>query len=362
MVRHAHRGDAETEQQRIPASRIDGVSWDDLRIFLICAQASSFREAARQLAVASSTVVRRVERLELSLAVTLFDRVPEGVTLTEAGRGIAASAKGMENALIELQRRSQVDKHAKRGRVTVAVTEGLGSFWVMPRLVDFQRANPDTTIDLYCGMESVDVLRLEADMSIQFSRPTSADIIAVRLGKLHLYPFASPEYLEIYGTPKSYEDVQHHRFVQQITPELDSSAFAAYFRLADPGNAIAVRTNTSTAHLYAIEKGAGIGGLPTFAAMLGAPVVPVDIGSGYSLDIWLSIHPGTRSSRHKALVVDTIKSMFDPAVYPWFDDVFIHPLQFMEDEKKSAAINSGTGFLAADPCNFKLATKRVART
>ncbi len=330
-------------------SRLDDVSWDDLRLMLVCAEAASFRDAARRLGISSSTVVRSIERLERSLAVLLFNRVPEGIALTEEGRQIADSVRTMRSAFFDLERRRHLADETAFGRVTIAVTEGIGSFWVMPRLVTFQREHPRVAIDLFCGMESVDVLRLQADIAIQFVEPTKPDVIAQKIAKFHLYPFASQDYLDIYGVPQSYEDLQHHKFVQQVTPELNTGAFAAYFKLTNPEESIVLRTNTSTAHLYAIEKGAGIGALPTFAVALGANVVPLDIGPGYTLDVWLTWHAEARKSRHKALALDWLKSIFDSASYPWVGDDLTHPKKLAENLGSPAPVNVGKGFFAVDP-------------
>ena len=87
--------------------------------------------------------------------------------------------------------RSVKPEEATRGQVKISVTEGLGTYWVLPRLIEFQRGHPYLTIDLRCGMENADVLRMEADMAIQLERPTSPNLKLVKLGRLHIYPFVS---------------------------------------------------------------------------------------------------------------------------------------------------------------------------
>ena len=63
--------------------QLRSVSWDDIRIFLACVKAGSFRRAASQLRVSSSTVVRRIDKLERDLGIQLFNRIPDGVVPTE---------------------------------------------------------------------------------------------------------------------------------------------------------------------------------------------------------------------------------------------------------------------------------------
>jgi len=348
MQKIAKQHDAKIEHLQ-PRSIVDRISWDDLRVFLACGDAVSFRQAAASMRISPSTISRRIERLERELKVKLFHRLPEGGTLTSTGELLAKSARSMQKSLCDLERARSMQDHTNRGAVTVAVTEGLGAYWVMPKLVEFQNQNPNTTVNLFCAMESVDVLRLEADIAIQFMKPDRLDLISYKLGRLHIYPFAARRYLDTYGTPRSYKDMRQHRLVEQVSPQLDSSALANYFQLESPEEVIGVRTNSSTAHLYAIEKGAGIGGLPTFSSVLGAPVVPVDIGDGYSLDLWLAYHPDSRNSAHKSTAINWIKSIFDNKVYPWFADQFIHPSRLEELMPEQATSNRGAGFVAVNP-------------
>ena len=336
--------------ERAAAERqLRNVSWDDIRIFLACVQAGSFRSAAGQLRVASSTVVRRIDRLESELGIPLFNRTTDGVVPTEEARSIVDHARRMETAIYDVFRRVEAQDTTTRGVVRVSVTEGLGTYWIMPRLVEFQRQFPFLIIDLRCAMENADVLRMEADIGVQFVRPTSPDLIVTKLGRLHVYPFAARSYAEIYGLPKTVEEMKRHRLVDQAAPQLDKGAWARLLGLDDVEGIVSLRTNLSSALLYAVEKGAGIGALPSYAAALGAPVVPVDIDIHHSMDIWMTYHPDTRRTKRVALVADWIKRIFDPDTFPWFRDDFIHPSKFSDSLLVESSVNVGKGFAAAAP-------------
>ncbi len=45
-----------------------------------------------------------------------------------------------------------------------------------------------------------------------------------------------------------------------------------------------MRNNVSTAHLWSIAKGAGIGWLPTYVPALGDPLIPLDVGVKFELE------------------------------------------------------------------------------
>ena len=214
-------------RRSIGPSLLERVSWDDLRVFAIAGRELSFRKAASALRTSSSTVVRRIERLETSLGVRLFDRLPAGVSLTSEGQSVLAAAREMERASLAV--RAQLDHQlTRRGIVRCAVTEGLGTFWIVPHLGEFSRANPHTLVDLRCSTESADILRMEADVAIQLTRPDRPGQIVTRLGRLHIYPFASKRYAEIYGLPCNAEEMARHRLIRQTGPQLDETTWPRF--------------------------------------------------------------------------------------------------------------------------------------
>jgi len=315
---------AATVHRPVGTNILERISWDDLRLFNAVARTSSFRKAATAIRTSSSTVTRRMERLEQTLGFRLFDRLPDGVALTAEGRSVHAAALEMERASRQL--RAYLDPDiTTRGVVHCAVTEGLGTFWVLPHVAEFNRANPYTMVDLQVSMESADVLRMKADVAIQLSRPNRPELITARLGRLHIYPFAARSYVETYGLPNDISEIAKHRIVHQVAPQLDDAALARALKLESLEGIVMVRTNSSTAHFYAVELGVGLGGLPTYALALGADVIPVDIGLQFSLDIWMAYHPDARSVRRVSVFIDWLRTLFNPARYPWFKDEFIHP-------------------------------------
>ena len=54
------------------------MNWDDLKVLLALARAGSTRKAAALLSVSNTTVMRRLEALEVAIDGQLFDRTPDG--------------------------------------------------------------------------------------------------------------------------------------------------------------------------------------------------------------------------------------------------------------------------------------------
>jgi len=349
MPLRVQRGAAKMQRDQLATPSGFDWDWNDVRIFLACVKSGSFRKAADQLGLNSSTVTRRIEGFEQQLGVPLLNRLHDGVSPTQVGLGILKSAEQMENAFFGVVRNIPAHEAHHRGLVRVSVTEGLGIYWVMPRLVGFSRQHPNLIVDLRCAMESADVLRMEADLAVQFVRPTAPDLIVTKLGRLHVYPFAAPSYVERYGLPKSKEEMVNHRIVQQAAPQIDANAWARLLGLKDIDGMVGIRSNASSAVFYAVERGAGIGALPTYACALNAAVIPIDIGIHLSFDIWLTYHPDARNTKPIAFVIDWMRSIFDARHYPWFRDEFIHPNDLIKRAPRDVELHSVGGFFAAKP-------------
>src|ERR1043166_5670469 len=144
------------------------------------------------------------------------------VRTTTEGEQIFAAAEQMEAASFNLMRARDRAVPSFTGEVRIAVTEGLGTFWLAPRFIEFQRSYPRLLVDLSCAMRSADVLRLEADAAVQLTKPTAPDLKVVRLGRLHAMLFAGRSYIDSYGKPKTRAELLKHRFVLQAADQVAS--------------------------------------------------------------------------------------------------------------------------------------------
>src|SRR5215470_20165494 len=345
MQQLLHRGAAMMQHRE---EALDA-SWDDLKLFLACAKYKSFRNAAEELGLTSTTLMRRVDRLEESIGCKLFLRDQSGLTLSDEGTAMISDVSLMERHAFNVFRRASRSSNDTTGTVRVAVTEGPGNFWILPRLIDFQKTYRKITVDLRCAMEQADVSRLEADISIQLERPTNPDLIVTKLGRLHIYTFASEEYRDAYGLPENLMDLRNHRIVRQHGVQLDESGYSRILGLKSLEGVVSISTNSSVAVLYAIERGAGIGFMPTSAIALGAPLVAIDLGINYHMDLWLTYHRGFRDSDRHKVVIDWLKSIFDPKVYACFRDEFIHPNELVSLMTASRQNYGLKGYAAAQP-------------
>jgi len=179
------------------SSLLAGVDWESVRTFLELARCGSIRSAADRMGLSPNALRRKIDDLEHAMGCLLVTRHVDGIRPTAEGAEILLAAKRMEEAAFGLVRARNRQLPSMSGEVRIGVTEAFGTFWLSPRLVDFQRAYPQLNVNLMCAMRAADVLRLEADIAIQLTRPTTPDIKVVRLGRMHSMLAAAPSYLAI---------------------------------------------------------------------------------------------------------------------------------------------------------------------
>ncbi len=335
------------EEHSNPGSLSAVPEWGNVRIFLEVVRCGSFRSAAERLGQSINGLRRRIDELECQLGTVLLTRHVDGTRLTDEGAQVLAAAERMEAASFDLIRAKDRVGLAVSGEVRIAVTEGLGTFWLAPRLVEFQRAYPGILIDLHCAMRSADILRLEADVAIQLTRPTAPDVKVVKLGCLHVMLYASESYIRTYGKPTTFEELLKHRIVMQFADQTAAKEiYDTWFPGVSQKNFLVMRNNVSSANLWAIAKGAGIGLLPTYATALGARVVPLDIDLRRPFDIWLTYHPDAKRIPRVRYLIDWIIEAFNPKKFPWFRDEFIHPNDLPKSYRGKPLVNLFEGFTA----------------
>src|SRR4051794_34049681 len=94
-----------------------------LRYFVAVAEESSVGRAARRLNLARPALSRQIHDLERELGVALFERLPRGLALTDAGRAFLTEAQAM---LEHADRATQAARRfalGQSGRVVVGHVE-----------------------------------------------------------------------------------------------------------------------------------------------------------------------------------------------------------------------------------------------
>jgi len=178
-------------------SRLRGVAWDDLAVVLAVLEHGSLNRAARALGTSQSTASRRLLRLEGQLGSTLFDRTPEGLAPTALAQDLAPHAELVAGHMADIERLAEGREAAPRGRVRMAVVDGLAAHLVVPGLSRLRASHPGIELDLLSGQAVLDLVRREADLALRFVPPTSPDLVVRRLFPIPVVPYVRPELADV---------------------------------------------------------------------------------------------------------------------------------------------------------------------
>lgn len=124
------------------------MNWDDIKIFLEVARTERLSEAANRLSIDTSTVSRRLHKLEEQLATQLFERTTEGHRLTKDGAQLVSSARRMEQDAQYAFDNIKQNNADNSGKVRIGVTEAFGNYFIAPKLVNLSKQAPNIQIDL----------------------------------------------------------------------------------------------------------------------------------------------------------------------------------------------------------------------
>lgn len=247
------------------------MDWDRLRIFHIVVQAGSLTDAGHALNVSQSAVSRQISSLEKSIGVSLFNRHPRGLVLTEQGEHLFKITREMFAQVNSIGSIISESRDGLSGTLKVSTTVAIGSVWLASRLKQFSKNYPKLKLNITLTDGDVDFTMREADVAINYHQAIpSSGVMQKPLGTVRMGIYASKDYIKQYGIPTSPEDLDNHRLIV-FGDTLPAPAANASWLLrfgAKPGN---LRTpflsiNNAYGMLQAVRGGVGVAILADFLA------------------------------------------------------------------------------------------------
>ncbi len=233
-----------------------------LRAFEASARHLNFRLAAEELGVTQGAVAQQVRGLEARVSERLFDRLPRGLALTEAGRRFHAPLRRAFRLIEEA-----VDDLSGDRQITISVTPSFASKWLVPRLNDFTASNPDITVQVDARERLADFRSDGVDLAVRQGRaPFGADLIAEPLFSTEFILVCSPN---IAGQIKSPFDL-----INQVLLNDTHGLWPLFLERAGvEGKPRMMNFSQTSLAIDAAVSGQGV-------ALANAPLVSVELTSG----------------------------------------------------------------------------------
>jgi DNA-binding transcriptional LysR family regulator len=277
------------------------IDWDDVRYFLAVARGGSVRAAAERLGVNHSTVLRRIAQLEERLGAHMFEKLPSGYRLTDAGEEVLELADRMEASSNQLEARIFGRDQSVRGLLRVTLAPTLATHLLMPDFADFARLYSEVEMEILSYDEPVNLTNREADVAIRVVYDRNAlplNLHGLKGPELFGGVYMSRDLLAAWraGAPDRIRWIVRDRY----DPDW---AHAGEVRSTE----VPLRTTDAEAQIVAVRQGLGMTTLPCFVGDAD-PLLARVPGSGLHMHgtLWLLTQGETHKTKRVRLFTEFI--------------------------------------------------------
>ncbi|TKD50595.1 LysR substrate-binding domain-containing protein [Sphingomonas baiyangensis] len=174
-----------------------------VEMFVVVARTSSFRAAARSMALSPSAVSRRIAGLEQSLGIELFDRCGQSVALNAAGRRYLDLIEPAISAIRDAGRTIAGEGVAA---LRIAASDSLASCWLEPRIAA-ARLHCGVNIEILVSRDPAALRAGETDLAMWGGLGEISGLNSNVLFEVDALPVASPDAIDGRKTPLREEEL-----------------------------------------------------------------------------------------------------------------------------------------------------------
>lgn len=186
------------------------IDFNEIYVFVKVVEAGSFVGASKQLGMPSTTVSRKVQKLEEALGVRLLQRSTRKLYLTDVGQQYFERC---QQSLVGLEEATTMASQARSmpsGVLRITSPMDFAVNYLQPWVDDFLRTYPEVNIELEVADRYVDLLDERIDIAFRSGELEDSSLVARRIGPKQSILCASPDYLARAGQPGAAEDLIQH--------------------------------------------------------------------------------------------------------------------------------------------------------
>ena len=186
---------------------------------LAIARRGSFRAAALELGVSTTSLSNLISALERRLGVRLFNRTTRSVSLTDAGRNFVDQVAPAVATLHDAMLAASAQQESPSGTIRINAFPTAAREILALLLLPFLRRYPQVHVDLVTEGRIVDIVAEGFDLGLRSAELVPSDMIAIPVGPPRRFAVvASPAYLEAHGVPETPPDLLRHRCLRVRLP------------------------------------------------------------------------------------------------------------------------------------------------
>lgn len=240
---------------------------DAMRTFVAVVNEGSFSKAATTTQLSPQLVSKYIAKLEEQLHTRLLNRTTRKVSVTEAGSQYFIHAQQILLSIDEMEAQLGGLQQLPKGILRISAPVSFALKHMAKLVTDFQARYPSVTVDLQLSDRKVDIVEEGFDIALRIGQLESSSLIAKKIAPIRVVLCASPDYLNIHGTPKRLEDLEAHRYLHYSYMNIDTKGHVfKYLKAKQLKESSVFRSNNGDVLVEAAIEGAGLVLQPTFIA------------------------------------------------------------------------------------------------
>ncbi|MBO6521846.1 MAG: transcriptional regulator GcvA [Rhodospirillales bacterium] len=259
-----------------------------LKAFEAAARHESFTRAADELNVTQGAVSHQVKALEADLRMKLFNREPQRLVLTDAGRDyLVVLRDAFDRIAVGTDRMLQ---RQNAGVLTVTTSPNFAAKWLVHRLGRFALQHPEIDLRISASLQHIDFAREDVDMAVRHGDGSWSGMDMRQLCSEQLFPVCSPKLMTGPDAIQSPADLANHTLLH-LDDRNDWQKWLDAAGVTDADLSRGPVLNQASMIIDAAVDGQGIAlartGLAITDLINGRLVKPFDIALDVSYGYWI---------------------------------------------------------------------------
>ena len=183
---------------------------DALEIFRTIVDVGSITATAERLGVSKAMISKSLAALEDRLGARLIERTTRSMAPTELGQLVYDQSDHLLEGYAHLENLIKEQQGQAQGLLRVSVPISFPMDPIAELIVDFTKAEPNVRVDIERNDGFVNLIDDGFDVALRMANLADSQLIAKKIAPLSGGFFASPQYLQVHGTPLHPDEIGRH--------------------------------------------------------------------------------------------------------------------------------------------------------